>query len=71
MSLIELARFANSHDAALARGRLESVGIPAFVFDDAMNIGEGVGFLIPARLMVLADDRADALAILADVPECR
>ena len=64
MNLIELARFANAHEAELARGRLESVGIHAFCFDSGMNIGEGIGFLIPVRLMVLDDDRADAAAIL-------
>ena len=66
MSLVELARFANAHEAELARGRLESVGINAFCFDSGMNIGEGVGFLIPVRLMVLDEDRADAAAILGD-----
>lgn len=70
MSLVELARFANAHDAELARGRLESQGIQAFVFDNAMNIGEGVGFLIPARLMVLDDDHDHARAILGDLPQC-
>ena len=68
MSLVELARFANAHEAELARGRLESVGIPAFCFDAGMNIGEGVGLLIPVRLMVLADQRDDAAALLADRP---
>ena len=66
MSLVELARFANAHEAELARGRLESVGIHAFCFDSGMNIGEGIGFLIPVRLMVLDEERADAAAILGD-----
>ncbi len=66
MSLVELARFANAHEAELARGRLESVGIHAFCFDSGMNIGEGVGFLIPVRLMVLDEDRDEAAAILGD-----
>lgn len=70
MSLVELARFASAHEGELARGRLESQGVPAFIFDSAMNIGEGVGFLIPVRLMVLADDQLLALDILRDVPEC-
>ena len=70
MSLIELARFANAHDAHLAVGRLESHGITAFAFDSGMNIGEGVGFLIPVRLMILADDRDAALAILGPDPTC-
>ncbi len=67
MSLVELARFANAHEAELARGRLESNGIHAVCFDNGMNIGEGVGFLIPVRLMILAEDRADAVAVLGDM----
>lgn len=66
MSLVELARFANAHEAELARGRLESVGIPAFCFDGSMNIGEGVGFLIPVRLMVLPEQRDEATAVLRE-----
>lgn len=64
MSLVELARFANAHEAELARGRLESVGIHAFCFDTGMNIGEGVGFLIPVRLMVLPEQRDEAADVL-------
>ncbi len=66
MSLVELARFAYAHEAELARGRLESNGVHAVCFDSGMNIGEGVGFLIPVRLMILAEDRDEALAILGD-----
>jgi len=66
MSLVELTRFANAHEAELARGRLEARGIPAFCFDGAMNIGESVGFLFPVRLMVLADDHETAAGWLAD-----
>lgn len=66
MSLVELARFANAHEAELARGRLESNGVHAVCFDSGMNIGEGVGFLIPVRLMILPEDRDEALAILGD-----
>jgi Putative prokaryotic signal transducing protein len=66
MSLVELARFASAHEAELARGRLEYNGIHAVCFDAGMNIGEGVGFLIPVRLMILAEDRDEALAILGD-----
>ncbi len=63
---MELARFANAHEAGLARERLENAGIPAFCFDSGMNIGEGVGFLIPVRLMVLPEDRDAASAFLGD-----
>lgn len=66
MSLVELARFANAHEAGLACERLENAGIPAFCFDSGMNIGEGVGFLIPVRLMVLAEDRGAAEHLLGD-----
>lgn len=69
MSLVELARYASAHEAELARGRLESIGIPAFCFDSAMNIGEGVGFLIPVRLMVLDEQRGEAAAHLAALPD--
>ena len=65
MSLVELARYANAHEAELDRGRLESIGIHAFCFDGSMNIGEGVGFLIPVRLMVLREQHGEALAALA------
>lgn len=64
MSLVELARYANAHEAELARGRLESVGIHAFCFDSGMNIGEGIGFLIPVRLMVLPEQRDEAEEVL-------
>lgn len=70
MTLVEAGRFANAHEAELARGRLESHGIHAFVFDNAMNIAEGIGFLIPARLMVLADDLGEAQAIIGRTAPC-
>jgi hypothetical protein len=70
MSLIEVARFANFHEAELARQRLEHGGIMAFTFDSGMNIAEGVGMLIPVRLMVIPEDLDDARALLlADGPE--
>lgn len=51
--------------AEIARGRLESAGIPAMVFDGAIAsvIGPGVSGV---RLMVDARDEHDARALLAD-----
>lgn len=66
MALIELARFANRHEAELARGRLEGAGLFAVCFDGGMNIAEGIGMMIPVRLMVLDDDWAAAARQLAD-----
>lgn len=67
MSLVELARYSGMIDAEIARGRLQSDGIHAICFDSGMNIAEGAGSLIPVRLMVLAEDRDDAAAILREI----
>jgi hypothetical protein len=64
MSLIELARFASFTEAELARGRLESAGVHAVCFDGGMNIAEGLGLMIPVRLMVLDEDVEEAREIL-------
>lgn len=63
MALVEAAKFYNSFEAGLARSRLEEDGIMSFVFDSEMS-WEGLGGLIPIRLMVDEQDRAQALAIL-------
>jgi hypothetical protein len=68
MSLVELARYASFAEAELARGRLESEGVHAVCFDGGMNIAEGLGLMIPVRLMVLDEDVEDALLILAPPP---
>ena len=65
MSLVELARYANFAEAELARGRLEHGGIHAVCFDGGMNIAEGLGLMIPVRLMVLDEDFEEARAFLA------
>jgi hypothetical protein len=65
MSLVELSRFANFAEAELARGRLASAGIHAFCFDGSMNIAEGLGLMIPVRLMVLDEDVEEAREILS------
>ncbi len=69
MSLVELARYSSFVDAELARGRLEHAGVHAVCFDGGMNIAEGLGLMIPVRLMVLDEDVADARAILADIAD--
>ena len=59
MPLVEAARFYNSLEAGLARSRLEAEGIDCVLFDTEMT-WEGLGGLIPIRLMVLDEDKADA-----------
>jgi hypothetical protein len=70
MALVELGRYYNSLEAGIVRGRLEASGIEAIMFDFNMTL-EGVGFLIPVRLMVDEDDLAQARRVLseADTPE--
>lgn len=65
MSLVELARYASFAEAELDRGRLENAGVHAVCFDGGMNIAEGLGLMIPTRLMVLDEDIEEARAILA------
>jgi Putative prokaryotic signal transducing protein len=64
MALVELAKFYNSFEAGVVRGRIEADGIDCHMFDFNMTL-EGVGFLIPVRLMVDEDDLEKARAILA------
>jgi hypothetical protein len=65
MALVEVARFYNSFEGGIARSRLEADGIPAFLFDVEMS-WEGMGLVIPVRLMVDDSDEKEARAILAD-----
>ncbi|TFI59412.1 DUF2007 domain-containing protein [Sphingomonas parva] len=62
--LLEAARFSNSLEAGLARSTLEAEGIGAVLFDTEMT-WEGMGGLIPIRLMVLDEDLAQAKRVLA------
>ena len=62
--LVEAARFFNSLEAGLARSALEAEGIGAVLFDTEMT-WEGLGGLIPIRLMVLYEDLDDARRVLA------
>lgn len=63
MALVEAARFYNSFEAGLAKARLEADSIPAFLFDVEMS-WEGMGLLIPVRLMVDASDVEQVRRIL-------
>ena len=64
MSLVELARFATRIEADLARLHLEAEGIDTILFDAEANSFFGGGGLASVRLMVLDEDREDALALL-------
>lgn len=64
MSLVELASYSTRVEADLARLALEAEGIDAIIFDAETNSFFGGGGLIAVRLMVLAEDAEDALAIL-------
>ena len=68
MSLVEAARFSNSLDAGVARGRLEAEGLHCVLFDEGFSSAEGVGSFIPVRLMVLDED-LDAARGLLPQPE--
>jgi hypothetical protein len=65
MALVELAKFYNGFEAGIVRGRLEAEGIDSFLFDFD-NAIEGIGFVIPVRVMVDEDDLDMARRILAD-----
>ena len=64
MPLVLAARFYNSFDAGAAQGMLAAAGIESVLFDTEMS-WEGLGGIIPIRLMVLDDDLAEAQEILA------
>jgi hypothetical protein len=63
MALVEAARFYNSFEAGLARSRLAENDIESVLFDMEMA-WEGLGGIIPIRLMVLDEDRDAAIRIL-------
>ena len=64
MALVEAARFYNSFEAGVAKSRLDSEGIESFLFDLQMS-WEGMGGMIPIRLMVDDEDVGEARALLA------
>jgi hypothetical protein len=65
MALVELAKFYDSLTAGAAHGRLEADGIESVLFDINMS-WEGMGGVIPIRLMVDDEDVARARRILAE-----
>ena len=64
MGLVELARFWNSFEAGLARSVLAEHRIDSVLFDTEMS-WEGLGGIIPIRLMVLEEELDEARSILA------
>ncbi|SMF64297.1 DUF2007 domain-containing protein [Allosphingosinicella indica] len=66
MALVEAARFGNSFDAGAAKALLEANGIGCVLFDTEMS-WEGLGGIIPIRLMVLDEDSGEAVALLSDL----
>jgi hypothetical protein len=55
MALVELGRFYNGFEAGIVQGRLEEEGIDSFLFDFNTAM-EGIGFLVPVRVMVPEED---------------
>jgi len=66
VALVQVARIDSRMAAEIVRGRLESEGIPAMLFDDGLA-SLGIGSLTPVRLMVDEDDEAQALDLLASL----
>ena len=68
MPLVQLARYYNGLEAGIVRGKLAAAGIDSVLFDFDTAI-EGVGFVVPVRLMVLDEDLAAAQAVIASEPD--
>lgn len=66
MSLVELSRHMHGYEAEIIKGRLEAAGIGAVCFDSGVNIVEGAGLALPARVMVLEEDLIEARTVLAE-----
>ena len=64
MALVLLAKYYNSFESGLARSVLAEHGVESWVFDNEMS-WEGLGGIIPTRLMVDEDDLEEARRILA------
>ena len=64
--IVLAATFPNIQAAAIAKGMLDSYGIPSFVGNEIMSTVYPIGFnaLGEARLMVNADDLDRALKLL-------
>jgi len=68
VSLKAIAEYADRIEAEMARLTLGAEGIEAQIFDGGMA-GLGLGFMTPARLMVLPEDAARARAVLEQLGE--
>lgn len=68
MSLKVIAEYADRIEAEMARLTLGAQGIEAHIFDGGMA-GLGLGFMTPARLMVLPEDAVRARAVLEHTDE--
>lgn len=62
MSLVELKTFHDPFEAEIVRGRLAAEGFDVLLFDGGLSAVHGGA--LPVRLMVLAQDRHAALAVL-------
>jgi hypothetical protein len=63
VSLKAIAEYADRIEAEMARLALGAEGIDAHIFDGGMA-GLGLGFMTPARIMVLPEDAARARVVL-------
>lgn len=63
MALAELGRF-DRNEAHMVRAALAAHGIPAVVFDGEASIADGSFLIVPARVMVDADDLDAARAAI-------
>ncbi|MEM1132239.1 MAG: DUF2007 domain-containing protein [Pseudomonadota bacterium] len=77
MSLVTIAEYADRLQADLARLKLFGEGIEAHIMDGGMA-SLGLGFMTPARLMVLKEDEQQARNVLTaheaaerDAPDAR
>ena len=65
MALAEAGLFYDSLAAGAAQSRLSEEGIDSFIFDMGMTL-QGMGFAVPARLMVDEDELETARRLLAE-----
>jgi hypothetical protein len=63
MGLKAIAEYSDRIDAEMARLALGAAGIEAHIFDSGMA-GLGLGFMTPARVMVLPEDAPRARIVL-------
>jgi hypothetical protein len=68
VSLKAIAEYSDRIEAEMARLALGAEGIEAHIFDGGMA-GLGLGFMTPARLMVIPEDAARARSVLEKLGE--